>query len=369
VRRQDRHDRQPCREDVVMRLGTSVTDTSAQPRTGRFRHSRRAAGCVYAQAIAPSTYRRITLVTLALLVFIMVTGAAVRLTGSGLGCSTWPRCESDSFTPHGANGQHGWIEEANRLVTASVGLFAVVVAVGARRRRPRRDDLVRWSMGLPAWIFANGLVGALVVWLDLSPVSVIGHFLLSLGALWNGVVLHRKACEDDDAVAALADGTPRRALVVPELRRGFDLLMVAAAVALVTGTVVTGSGPHAGDEKATRLPFGIEAAARVHGIAVLVFLGVTLLLLAKASAGDADPAVLRRLRWLIGVIVAQGAVGYTQYFTGVPALLVGVHVLGAALVWIAVLTVRLGLTEPQGFDRRESRATMGGDADRRLSAA
>ena len=302
--------------------------------------------------------------TLVLLVFIMVTGAAVRLTGSGLGCSTWPRCESDSFTPHGADSINGWIEEGNRLVTAAVGIVTVVAAVGARRRRPRRDDLVRWSTGLPIWVFANGLVGAMVVWLHLTPVSVIGHFLLSLGALWNALVLHAKACEPDRSADEV-----RRPVVVPSLRRAGDALLVLAGLALITGTVVTGSGPHAGDEDAKRLPFGIEAAARVHGLAVLLFLGVTLFVLARASDGDASPRVLSRLRVLIGVAVVQGAIGYTQYFTGVPALLVGIHVLGSALVWLAVLNVRLAMTEPESWGLGGTRATMDGDADRRLSAA
>jgi cytochrome c oxidase assembly protein subunit 15 len=107
----------------------------------------------------------------------------------------------------------------------------------------------------------------------------------------------------------------------------------------------------------------------VHGIFVLLFLGVTLLVLRKASEGDAGPAVVSRLRLLIGVIVVQGTIGYTQYFTGVPAVLVGIHVLGSALVWLAVLNVRLAMTEPESWGLGGSRATMGGDADRRLSAA
>lgn len=301
--------------------------------------------------------------TLASLVFIMVTGAAVRLTGSGLGCSTWPNCEPDSFTPHEASDNHGNIEFANRLVTGAVGLFTIAAVVGARRRRPRRDDLVRWAWGLPAWVFANALVGALVVWLELTPVSVIGHFLLSLGAVWNATVLFHKAGEDDPGAA------PRRELVVPALRHGCDLLIGLAVVALLTGTLVTGSGPHAGDVDVERLPFAVESVVRIHGTTVLVFLGVTLVLLGRAQAGDAAAAVLRCFRVLVGVLVAQAAVGYAQYFNDVPAVLVGIHVFGAALVWIAVLWLRLGLSEPVRGDLAATRARMDTDADSRLTPA
>jgi cytochrome c oxidase assembly protein subunit 15 len=295
----------------------------------------------------------------------MVTGAAVRLSGSGLGCSTWPSCESDSFTPHAASDHHGDIEFANRLVTGAVMLFTVAAVVGARLRRPRRDDLARWAWGLPAWVFANALVGALVVWLELTPISVIGHFLLSLGAVWNATVLLHKASEDGPTGA----GAGRRALAVPAIRRGCDILLGLAVVALLTGTLVTGSGPHAGDEDAERLPFTVESVVRIHGIAVLLFLGTTLFLLSRAQGGDAEPAVQRRMRWLIGVLVAQAAVGYTQYFTGVPAVLVAIHVLGSAMVWIAVLWLRLGLTEPESGDLGQTRARMDTDADRRLTPA
>ncbi|HEY3141647.1 MAG TPA: COX15/CtaA family protein [Acidimicrobiales bacterium] len=278
--------------------------------------------------------------TLVSLVFIMVTGAAVRLTGSGLGCSTWPSCEPDSFVPRSASDTHGMIEYGNRVVTALVMLFTVAAVLGAHWRSPRRKDLFRWALGLPVWVLANALVGALVVVLDLSPVSVIGHFLLSLGALWNALVLHHKASEEP-----APDGR-RRELAIPAVRRACDLLLVAAGLAVVTGTIVTGSGPHAGDETAERLDFVVGEVARIHGISVMLFLGLALLVWRMARVGDAAPSVDARLRALLVVLVAQAGVGYTQYFTGVPAWLVSIHVLGAASVWIAVLRVRLGLSEP-----------------------
>lgn len=311
--------------------------------------------------------------TLASLVFIMVTGAAVRLTGSGLGCSTWPNCEPDSFTPHDASDGAGMVEFANRLVTGAVGLFTLAAVIGAHRLRPRRRDLFRWSLGLPAWVFANALVGALVVWFHLSPKTVMVHFLLSLGAVWNAVVLHHKAGEvapgSDEGVADVVTGAGRRDLAVPALRRLCNVMVAVAGVVVLTGTIVTGSGPHAGDAAANRLGFDLESVVRIHGIAVIVFLALTLTLVARARRGDAEPPVVKRLEWLVGVLVVQGTIGYAQYFSGVPALLVGLHVLGAAMVWIAVVSVRIGLTEPEGGVRGPSRATMDADADRRLTAA
>jgi heme a synthase len=294
--------------------------------------------------ISPSTYRRIAAATVASLVFIMVTGAAVRLTGSGLGCPSWPNCEEGSLAPRDASDAAGMVEFGNRLVTGVVMLFTAAAVLGARRRRPQRRDLYRWAWGLPAWVMGNAIVGAMVVWFHLTPISVMGHFLLSLGALWNALVLYERSTAPD---AEPGQAIERRARAVPVVVRGSNLLLVAAGAALVTGTLVTGSGPHAGDEEdaADRLGFDISHITRIHGIAVIAFLALTLAVLWRAGKGDTDHEVQRRLRLLVTVIVAQATVGYVQYFNDVPALLVGLHVLGAATVWLAVVWVRLGVTE------------------------
>jgi heme a synthase len=283
-------------------------------------------------------YRRITLVTLVSLIAIIVVGATVRLTDSGLGCSSWPGCEPDSLTPHSASDFHGMVEFVNRLVNAVVIVVTVVAVLGARRLRDQRPDLYRWSLGLPVWVLGNAVVGGLVVILDLDPVSVIGHFLVSLGAVWNAVLLHTRAGEP------LASS--RRPLAVGTMVTACRLLLMAAGLVIVSGTIVTGSGPHAGDSRADRLDFVVGDVARLHGIATVLFLGLTLAVLWMARRGDAAPAVSQRLVELLVVLVAQAAVGYTQYFTGVPAVLVGVHVLGATLVWTAVVRVYLSLSEP-----------------------
>jgi len=277
------------------------------------------------------------LVTLVSLVVITVVGAGVRLTESGLGCSTWPRCEPDSFTPRSASDGHAMVEFANRMLNAVVGLLSVATVVGALRRDPRRPDLVRWSWGVFAWVASNGIVGAFVVWFHLSPVSVIAHFALALGAIWNALVLLQRADEPDEA------GERRRADATERFVTATKVLLVAAVAVLATGTVVTGSGPHAGDERADRLALEVGTVARVHGLTMIAFLAVTLVLIRMAHRGDAGPRVAQRLHELLVVLVAQAAIGYWQYLTGIPALLVAFHVLGATLVWIAVLRVWLSL--------------------------
>ena len=169
--------------------------------------------------------------------------------------------------------------------------------------------------------------------------------------------------------ADLVVGTRGVGAALPPHQRLGNVLVAWAGVVVVTGTIVTGSGPHAGDEAANRLGFDLESVVRIHGVTVLGFLGLTLLVVRRAVQGDADPAVVRRLQWLVGAIVVQGTIGYAQYFAGVPALLVGLHVLGSALVWIAVLDVRLAMSAPGGGGSGASRARMDTDADRRLTAA
>jgi cytochrome c oxidase assembly protein subunit 15 len=307
--------------------------------------------------ISPSAYRRIALATLASLVFIMVTGAGVRLTESGLGCSTWPSCEPDSFTPRSASDVNGMVEWVNRLITGAVMLFTLAAVLGARWRAPYRRDLFRWSLGLPVWVMANALVGALVVWLHLSPVSVIGHFLLSLGAVWNAVVLYDMASQEPPP------GVDRRAVATPRLVMTCRCLLGAAALVIVTGTLVTGSGPHAGDERADRLALTVGDVVRVHSLAMIGFLALTVAVVRMGHRGDGAPVVVQRSHELLVVLLAQAAIGYWQYFTGVPALLVGVHVLGAALVWIAVLRLWLSLHAyvPAGLDGKHGTTAEGAE--------
>jgi cytochrome c oxidase assembly protein subunit 15 len=301
------------------------------------------------RGIAPSTYRRITTLALVSLAAIVVSGAAVRLTGSGLGCSDWPACHQNSFVSQGQ--YHDSIEFLNRLFTGVVSVAVIVAVLGSLFRRPRRRDLTLWSLGLVLGVIGQIVLGGLVVIFELSPWLVIGHFVLSMVLVWNAVVLRHRAGHDSAPARPLVE---RRSVVVGRV------LVVAAIAAVLSGTLVTGSGPHGGDEQVERLPFLIHTVARVHGSVVMGFLALVLLAGWLLHREGASPAVWRRYTALLVVLLAQAAVGYTQYFTNVPVLLVGIHVAGATSLWIAVLTYHLGLfawrTEPALAVESERRA-------------
>ncbi len=287
-------------------------------------------------SISPQTYRMVTGVALVAVGAIVVSGAAVRLTGSGMGCPTWPACESGSLVPRGATGAHGWIEFVNRLFTGAVSVAVALAVLGSRRRNPVRRDLTRWSWGLVVGVFAQALLGGLVVLLHVTPIAVAGHYLLSAVLVWNAVVLHHKAGEPDGV---------RRPRSTPELLQRSRVLVGLAALVLVSGTFVTGSGPHGGDDAASRLPFAVTSVARVHSLAVWALLGLVVIVVRQLGRGDAAPEVVGRGNLLVAAILAQGTLGYFQYFTGVPEPLVGLHVLGSVLVWVATLRLYLALTE------------------------
>lgn len=296
--------------------------------------------------LSPSAYRRITLFALFALGFIVVTGAGVRLTGSGLGCPTWPNCEPGRLTPRDATSTHAMIEFTNRLVTGLVSLAVILAVAGAAFRVPRRRDLLWWSWSLVAGVLAQIVLGGLTVLFELAPPFVMGHFLLSAVLVGCAVVLHHRAGEPDQG--------HRRPVATPEVRVLARTLVGAAAIVLVTGTAVTGSGPHGGDADVERLGFFLPDIVRVHSIAVWVLLAATLWTLLLVRRGGASPAVERSLRALVALEVAQGAIGYTQYFTGVPEGLVLAHILGAMLVWSATLVVALRTSEVEADQRRST---------------
>ena len=287
-------------------------------------------------SLTPTAYRRITVLALAALLMIVVTGAAVRLTGSGLGCSSWPNCEPGRLVPHGDAGYHGMIEFVNRLFTGVVSLSVAAAVLGSLWREPRRRDLTWWSWTLVAGVLAQIVLGGLTVLFELAPPFVIGHFLLSAVLVACATVLHHKAAEPDRG--------ERRPVATPEIRLLTRALVVAAGLVLVTGTVVTGSGPHGGDENVERLPFFVPDVVRIHAIAVWLLVAGTVWTYFLVRKGGASPVVERALRWLIVAEIAQGAVGYTQYFTGVPVGLVALHVFGSMVVWVVALRTLLRTT-------------------------
>ena len=287
----------------------------------------------------PATLRRLALATLVANVLIVVTGGAVRLTGSGLGCPTWPSCTEDSLTPTREYAAHGIIEFANRQLTfvlVALVLATLVVAVLARRQ-------VKLAVLVAASIPAQAVLGGITVLTQLNPWTVAAHFLLSMliiaaaFALWWRL---RDTAGDAPALAAAGASPGGRRAASGSLRAASWTIVALVAAVLAIGTVVTGSGPHAGDEGATRrIAFDPASVSQLHADVVMLLIGVSLgfAVLARA-AGASHP--LRRAAWLlVAVELAQGLIGFVQYFTHVPAVLVGVHMLGACLVWLAALAV------------------------------
>jgi cytochrome c oxidase assembly protein subunit 15 len=284
---------------------------------------------------SPTALRRTFLGALVMNVVIVVTGGAVRLTASGLGCPTFPRCTDTSLVVTREMGAHGVIEFGNRMLTfvltAAVGA-AVVVAWRAGRR-----DLRGRALLLTAGIFAQALLGGVTVLTGLNPVTVMAHFLLSMLLIAVAVDAYERAAPPSTGSTVAEGPVVRRELTV-----GTWVLTAAVALVLFLGTVVTGTGPHSGDKQASdRLPFDLETVSQLHADFVFLVLGLTVGLEVAARASRAPALLRRRLDVLLGVVLAQGLVGYAQYVTDLPVLLVGIHVLGACLVWVATLRVAL----------------------------
>ena len=279
------------------------------------------------------TYQRITLLALVLLAIIVVTGGAVRLTGSGLGCTDWPTCENDRLVA--PLEYHAMVEFVNRTFTGLLSVAVILAVLGSLVRVPRRRDLTWWSLGLVAGMIGQIVLGGITVLVDLSPPFVMAHFLLSIAIIWNAVVLHHLAGRPH---------TPARSLVAPEVRWMGRLMVAAAALAIFLGTIVTGAGPHGGDADVERLDLVVGDVVRFHGGSVILFGIITLATLWMLRRRDElTPEILKRGEILLVVLVAQAAVGYAQYFTGVPIGLVAIHLAGSVCVWVAVLVFELGL--------------------------
>ena len=305
-----------------------------------------------------AAYRVLAIVTTAGVCLLVVAGAFVRLTGSGLGCDDWPRCNAERFID--VSSGHTAIEQVNRLLSGVIGVPTLLLVVVGALAVPRGAGL-RWpALGVLATILGNGVVGGLAVRGDLHPALVQSHFLLAMGSIAFGLIAVRRSGD------LLAGGSrPRR----PDPREPSTALVAvvvaASAAALVTGTVVTGAGPHAGDEDVRRYGLDIGGVARVHSATVIVAVAAAVVLgwlLARRTGRPGTRAALSA--WTFTALV-QASIGYVQYFTGVPELLVGLHVAGATALW--VLTVRLALStvpaeRPAERDEAPITAATGGFA-------
>jgi cytochrome c oxidase assembly protein subunit 15 len=294
--------------------------------------------------ISTRAFLRITQGTLVLVVINIVTGAAVRLTDSGLGCPDWPTCSQHHVTP--PLSFHPVVEFGNRLVVVALCVFTAVTLVAALRRTPRRRDLVWLSAGLLGGVVGEAVLGAVVVYTKLNPYVVMTHFMVGIALLTDaGVLAMRAAGEPAPGAAVSKVGRRERSLS--------RVMLGVLAVVIAAGTATTGSGPHAGGPGAKRLPIALADMARIHSAIVIGLVTLTLLLLYLLGRSAAPPSVLDRARVLLAAMVVQGAIGYTQYFSHLPALLVGVHVFGATVAWMAMLWFYDGLTH-HGTEGRPS---------------
>ncbi len=277
------------------------------------------------------TYRLLRPLALASLIAnaaLVVTGAAVRLTGSGLGCPTWPRCTEESYTTTAAMGVHGAIEFGNRLLTFVLAAIALACLVAAVLAKPRRRSLILLALAVALGIPGQGVVGGITVLTDLNPWVVGLHFLLSMALIAGAYALWKRAAEGDG---------PPQSLVPGPLRTLARLMALVSAAVIVLGVVVTGSGPHAGDENAKRNGLDPATVSQAHADLVFLLIGLSVALWFALRAVGAPPAAVRAAGVLVLVELAQGVIGFVQYFTDLPVLLVGAHMLGATLVWIATL--------------------------------
>lgn len=270
--------------------------------------------------------RRVTWVAAVTQGLIAVTGAVVRVTGSGLGCPTWPRCFPGSFVPVGGNDVPAWhqaIEFGNRLLTYVV-VLAAIAAVLVVYRAGRRRELRRYAWTLPLGTVVQAVLGGLTVLSGLQWWTVAPHFLVSMLLVWLAVQLHVGVSRPDGVeVATVVPGPVRTLLVVST---------AVLAALLVAGTLVTAAGPHAGSADVDRLAaVSIPTLVQLHGDLLVAYLGLLAGLL-FALRLVAAPARLVRQGWIVlAVVLAQGLVGIVQYYTGVPEALVSLHVAGAAL--------------------------------------
>ncbi|MEO3870742.1 COX15/CtaA family protein [Nonomuraea sp. B12E4] len=264
---------------------------------------------------------------------IAVTGAGVRVTGSGLGCPSWPRCTPDSFIPVAhpeVSMLNMLVEFGNRLLTFLVLAVGVGCVLSALRLAPRRRSLVLLAWLQPVGILAQALWGGLVVNTMLNPFTVGMHFLISTGLIAACWMLYSRSGEGDG---------PVRRVTHRDIRRLGHVLLAAVFVLLVAGVTVSGTGPHSGDDRASRFDLDIEAMARLHADLVYIVVGLTFALVFALHIGNSKGPARRAAATLLGVELVQGVIGYTQYFLAVPAALVLLHVLGSTLVWIAALRV------------------------------
>ncbi|MFM2175082.1 MAG: hypothetical protein RLZZ527_158 [Actinomycetota bacterium] len=264
---------------------------------------------------------------------IVVTGALVRLTGSGLGCSTWPECTPGSYTPTPDQPEaplHAWIEFGNRLLTFVLLLNALALMFSILRNR-RRDLRLLGALQIIG-ILAQGVLGGITVLTGLNPATVAAHFLLSILIIAAALSLRQR----------VHGITPSQISLNPLTRRISQGLLILTFLVILMGTVVTGSGPHAGDSTAERFNLDSKMMAWLHADLVIALLGTTIALLIAIRLGESEQVKEEwggRVRLFLIVCLAQGLIGYVQYFTGLPEVIVAFHIIGSILVWLSAWNI------------------------------
>ena len=310
------------------RVSTTTPRTAPAPRTRT---------AVVRPPVGPWT-SRLLLLNVVVECLIVVTGGVVRLTGSGLGCPTWPECAPGSYVPtvEQAEGVHKYIEFGNRTLTGLVGLVALAAVVAVLRAR--RRDLLPWTAGVLVGIVVQAVIGGITVLTGLHPGTVMLHFVVS--AVLVAV-----------ATGAWVRGQEHSGPRVPAVRGEVRALVLAtallAAAVIVVGTAVTGAGPHAGDaDEPVRLAVDPRTLSWLHADLVMVFVGLVVGCLVALRIAEHTGPARRRAAQLLAVTLAQGAIGYTQYFTGLPEVLVALHMAGACVLVVAVARLVLALSRP-----------------------
>jgi len=282
-------------------------------------------------------FRRLTTANLVLLVAIVVSGAIVRLTNSGLGCRDWPNCSATQFVSVATH--HAAIEQTNRIFSGAIGLPLGLTVLAAYGLQPRRRDLVRLAWVLFGLFWCEAVLGGISVEVKLAWVSVMGHFLLALALVGVAMRLRQRARESEG---------PRYPVVAPRGMKLVRVVYVWTIGVVIAGTLVTAAGPHGGDRDAKRLSIPITDLARLHGALVDLLIVLTLLTAIALARVHAPRTVLTAVSIAIGAMIAQGVLGYVQYAKAVPAVLVGFHVFGAVIVFAAVQHLELSTRAPVG---------------------
>ncbi len=282
--------------------------------------------------------KRAAFAALVMSVVIVVTGGAVRLTASGLGCTTWPRCTDESLTPTAEMGFHGIVEFTNRMLTYVLSAAVGWAIVAARCARPRRRGLTKLGWAQFWLVMSNAVLGGITVLTGLNPYTVALHLIAAMALVWVATQMWERSKEGDG---------PARPLVAEPIKRLSYALVGVIGLLVAAGTLVTGAGHHPGTPKdnkmVPRIPLDYDRLAQAHADLAFLSIGLSIAVVFVFAAVKAPPAARARARELLVGLLLQGVIGFVQYFTDVPELLVGLHMLGATLIWIAALRIPLAL--------------------------